>query len=87
MKQIENLVSSNVSSVRYDEDENTLLVKFTRKIGDTKPQYEYVYDNVKDEEFQILVEAKSIGKTIRQVIKGKTFRKLEVIPIPKTIVI
>jgi len=78
MKVIEGIKSTNVNSVVYDEKSGELKVRFTRKKTSLAQDYEYVYKNVSEEEFQVLVEAESIGKTIRQVIKGKVFDKVAI---------
>ncbi len=58
--------SSNVTSVGYESDTRTLLVRF--KSGDL-----YKYRNVPPEVYKGLLMAESVGKYLNQHIK-KTFK-------------
>lgn len=64
------VVSSDIASIGYDEDAQTLLVEFI-KTGD------YVYHGVPREIFDAFLEADSKGKFLAQNIKGQfDFSKL-----------
>lgn len=79
MKELKEFTSSNVKSVKYDPTTSKLYVQFLRKTPSDKPEFEYIYDNVQDSEFELIVEAESVGSTLRKVIKNKEFKKVEVL--------
>ena len=56
--------SSNINSIGYDEDTQTLEVEFSS--GDV-----YQYFNVPPKEYQALIRASSHGKYLNQNVKDK----------------
>lgn len=61
--------STNLESVSYDTDSNSLEIKF-KKTGAT-----YTYKNVNEQEYNELMQAKSKGKYFNRVLKHKHFTR------------
>lgn len=59
----QNVESSNVESLAYDESSMTLAVKF---IGGSI----YTYDGVGEQVFSSLANSESVGRYLNQAIKG-----------------
>lgn len=60
---MQSVISSDLSEVGYDADNNALVVEF--KSGNT-----YQYSSVPQEVFDGLISAESVGKYFNQFIKG-----------------
>ena len=61
--------SSQVDTIWYMVELNRMRVKY-------KPSgAEYLYHNVSKEEYDSVLSAESVGKKLREVITGKSFRK------------
>ena len=57
------VVSSNISEVQYDTDEEQLHVIFSSGIT-------YIYESVPETEYQLLINAKSVGSYFNKSIKS-----------------
>ena len=68
--------SSNVDQIIYVDESKEMSVQFSRKKDDVRPKYEYVYKEINREDFELILEAESVGSVLRKVIKGKEFDKL-----------
>jgi uncharacterized protein YuzE len=79
VKELKEFTSSNVKKVKYDPTTNKLYVQFLRKTSDDKPEFEYIYKDVQDSEFELIVETESVGSTLRKIIKNKEFEKIELL--------
>jgi hypothetical protein len=63
MKTKTEVVSSQIKSLEYDTETNTLIVTFNQG-------KKYEYSDVSAEEFRKLIEADSIGKHFNMFFKG-----------------
>jgi hypothetical protein len=61
---ITNITSSNIQTVEYNEDINTLVVEF-------KSGAKYAYSNVPKEVFDRMITASSIGSYLNENIRNR----------------
>ena len=59
--------SSNLAEIGYDENDQTLEVKFKKGVV-------YQYYEVPSTTYEELIEADSVGKAFQQLVKGGSYR-------------
>lgn len=66
--------SSQVDTIWYSPNKSIMTVRF--KFSDAI----YSYSNISEEEHNSIIEAESIGKKLKEVVKGKPFEKSSIFP-------
>lgn len=60
--------SSSVLAVGHDKDRSIMAVQYTSGT--------YEYENITEDEYNKIFLGESVGKSIKEVIKGKEYKKI-----------